>query len=331
MAIINQPSLLPGEFASDGDKNVIPANNDGLSGLASIAKGFPPITQQPLASGGLPPQRADFNGIFNLISQFLLYSQNGGVFTYSATLDYNPPAMVGDSEGNIYICIAQNGPNTTAGVQATSDASYWVKAINANTLTTILEDYVSSSDLSKYLPLSGGILTGNLNASGYNITASEFIGNLNGNAENDGNGNNIVETYAPLSSPAFSGTPTAPTPAASDNSTKLATTAFVKSLFTASKQENGWWKDGNTGMIWQWGQEANYHDINDSAYGSSGSLNFPISFPNSCLCVVPYLIGDRTSCCVSVSSFTNSEVTVNWEEWSSSVQTVKFGYIAIGY
>lgn len=130
MAIINQPSLLPGEFASDGDKNVIPANNDGLSGLASIAKGFPPITQQPLASGGLPPQRADFNGIFNLISQFLLYSQNGGVFTYSATLDYNPPAIVGDGEGNIYMCIAQNGPNTTAGVQAISNTSYWVKVIN---------------------------------------------------------------------------------------------------------------------------------------------------------------------------------------------------------
>ena len=160
MAIINQPSLLPGEFASDGDKNVIPANNDGLSGLASIAKGFPPITQQPLASGGLPPQRADFNGIFNLISQFLLYSQNGGVFTYSATLDYNPPAMVGDSEGNIYICIAQNGPNTTAGVQSTNNNSYWQKIAN-------------ESILKNYLPLSGGEMTGDITAN--NIYANNNI------------------------------------------------------------------------------------------------------------------------------------------------------------
>ena len=34
-------------------------------------------------------------------------------------------------------------------------------------------------------------------------------------------------TYAPLASPAFTGTPTAPTPSANDNSTKLATTAYV--------------------------------------------------------------------------------------------------------
>ena len=36
-------------------------------------------------------------------------------------------------------------------------------------------------------------------------------------------------TYAPLASPALTGTPTAPTPAAGDNSTKIATTAFVTS------------------------------------------------------------------------------------------------------
>ena len=36
------------------------------------------------------------------------------------------------------------------------------------------------------------------------------------------------ESKAPLASPAFSGTPTAPTPAADDDSTKIATTAFVK-------------------------------------------------------------------------------------------------------
>jgi hypothetical protein len=35
-------------------------------------------------------------------------------------------------------------------------------------------------------------------------------------------------TYAPLASPALTGTPTAPTPATSDNSTKVATTAYVQ-------------------------------------------------------------------------------------------------------
>jgi hypothetical protein len=37
-----------------------------------------------------------------------------------------------------------------------------------------------------------------------------------------------ASTYAPLASPALTGTPTAPTPATADNTTKIATTAFVK-------------------------------------------------------------------------------------------------------
>lgn len=39
-----------------------------------------------------------------------------------------------------------------------------------------------------------------------------------------------IADAAPLASPAFTGTPTAPTPATSDSSTKLATTAFVQSV-----------------------------------------------------------------------------------------------------
>ena len=39
---------------------------------------------------------------------------------------------------------------------------------------------------------------------------------------------------APINSPTFTGTPTAPTPATSDNSTQLATTAYVKSSITAA-------------------------------------------------------------------------------------------------
>lgn len=39
-----------------------------------------------------------------------------------------------------------------------------------------------------------------------------------------------LSSYAPINSPNFTGTPTAPTPASTDNSTKIATTAFIKSL-----------------------------------------------------------------------------------------------------
>ena len=136
--LVNQPAILSGAFAAEGDKNTIPANNDGLSGLASIAKGFPPITQVPLAQGGLPPQRQDFNGIFNLFSQFLLYAQNGGVYAYNNTLDYQPPCLVADPDSNIiYQCLQQNGPNTSAGVQALTQTAYWKQYV---------PNYASQSD-----------------------------------------------------------------------------------------------------------------------------------------------------------------------------------------
>lgn len=48
-------------------------------------------------------------------------------------------------------------------------------------------------------------------------------------AESDGDGNNISKTYAPIASPKFTGTPTAPTPPAGDNSTRIATTGWVQS------------------------------------------------------------------------------------------------------
>lgn len=126
--LVNQPAILSGAFAAEGDKNVIPANNDGLSGLASIAKGFPPITQVPLAQGGLPPQRQDFNGIFNLFSQFLLYAQNGGVYEYNNTLDYQPPCII-SYDGEFYSCLQENGPSTSAGVQAPTITTYWEKLV----------------------------------------------------------------------------------------------------------------------------------------------------------------------------------------------------------
>ncbi len=40
----------------------------------------------------------------------------------------------------------------------------------------------------------------------------------------------LSDGYAPLESPAFTGTPTAPTPGVSDDSTKVATTAFVQDV-----------------------------------------------------------------------------------------------------
>jgi hypothetical protein len=50
---------------------------------------------------------------------------------------------------------------------------------------------------------------------------------------------NQLNAKAPLSSPIFTGTPTAPTPTVSDNSTRIATTAFVYSLASSLTGQQG--------------------------------------------------------------------------------------------
>jgi hypothetical protein len=50
---------------------------------------------------------------------------------------------------------------------------------------------------------------------------------------------NIIGVFAPLASPTFTGAPAGPTPTAGDNSTKLATTAFVQEEIAGISPSSG--------------------------------------------------------------------------------------------
>lgn len=71
----------PVASASTALKNQIPDDPTGTY-LASVQEGFPPITMKPLEEGGEAPDGKDFNGMFNLMSQFYYYTQNGGNYTF---------------------------------------------------------------------------------------------------------------------------------------------------------------------------------------------------------------------------------------------------------
>lgn len=125
MAVLTQPAFLPGPIAYGGDKNTIPLTNDGSEGFASIEKGFPAITQKPIAQGGLPPQRGDFNGLFNLLSQYIVWAQNGGLYPYNPDFDYSPLQLVCNSN-KLWICKLANGPSLPVGAQApVAGSDYW--------------------------------------------------------------------------------------------------------------------------------------------------------------------------------------------------------------
>lgn len=100
---------------------------------------------------------------------------------------------------------------------------------------------------------------------------------------------NQLALKAPLSSPAFTDAPTAPTPQIEENSTRLATTSWVRTAmssiataagFVCSLTQNGYIKFPSWlgGLIIQWG-ETTYVNT------AGGAITFPMSFPNACFFV----------------------------------------------
>lgn len=82
-----------------------------------------------------------------------------------------------------------------------------------------------------------------------------------------------LDLKADLASPALTGNPTAPTQASADNSTKVATTAYVKSLFaggTGYRYINGTLVQAATAVFTT----------------STPTITFPVAFPNSLTSVV---------------------------------------------
>ena len=115
-------------IAASGNKTIPPETAAAAgSGRLSQQEGFGVVNSQPLTQGGIPPFRQDFNGIFNLFSQFLLWYQQGGIMKYNAALDYE----VGNEivyQNSKYRCIQANGPASS--VHSPANAAYWEKLVN---------------------------------------------------------------------------------------------------------------------------------------------------------------------------------------------------------
>lgn len=86
--------------------------------------------------------------------------------------------------------------------------------------------------------------------------------------------------YAPLASPALTGTPTAPTATAGTNTTQIATTEFVQLSSPASLTSSGYQKLPS-GLIIQWGATSVTMPTTNKLYGTI--VTFPIAFPRGCL------------------------------------------------
>lgn len=112
-------------------------------------------------------------------------------------------------------------------------------------------------------------------------TEFEYINSLTSNAQTQ------FDAKAPLASPALTGSPTAPTQADGDNSTKIATTAYVDAQTSPNNKgfyatptdlrtayptgQNGWYAVvGSTDTFWLW--DATTTDWKDSDTNSQGTV-----------------------------------------------------------
>ena len=126
-----EPSKWSTALGASADVNTLPQTTPTGSGLASLSGLFPQITQIPLDSGGIAPERADFNALFKLLGDTTFFLMQGGVFTYSSSYAYR----VGDLvmyNGSLYRCIQAHA----AGTAAPGNTSYWSAIASAGDIPT---------------------------------------------------------------------------------------------------------------------------------------------------------------------------------------------------
>lgn len=126
-----EPSKWSTALGASADVNTLPQTTPSGSGLASLSGLFPQITQIPLDSGGIAPERADFNALFKLLGDTVFFLMQGGVFSYSASYAYRTGDRV-MYNGSLYRCIQAHA----AGTAAPSNTSYWSAIASAGDIPT---------------------------------------------------------------------------------------------------------------------------------------------------------------------------------------------------
>ncbi|MEE1227255.1 MAG: hypothetical protein UHM08_09160 [Bacteroidales bacterium] len=78
----NTPTVIPQIWSAGGQHASIP-NTTSERGRASFQSGFPLETATPIAQGGVPPVRQDFNAMGYIPMSHAFYAQNGGCYTFN--------------------------------------------------------------------------------------------------------------------------------------------------------------------------------------------------------------------------------------------------------
>ena len=217
---------------------------------------------------------------------------------------------------------SKNAAATSASNAATSESnaatSAGAAATSASNAATSESNAATSAQQAAETAAGIGNPVASITENGGTLTITKTNGAVNTilqilKAIQDGNGNNIVNTYAtktdmntkaPLASPTFTGSPKATTPSSTDNSTRIATTAFVKALVGAANNggivsanlaQNGYVKFAN-GFILQWGY------LSPITAWENKTFTYPVSFSSFNIVVVGRLATNTTESNLSITS-----------------------------
>ena len=156
MNILNLPTRLLRAFSNSGNKAAIPQTSASTS-RASYETGFPPLNMTPIASGGVAPYGADFNGVLFDLSNALMWEQAMGIRPFDAELasggGYPSGAFVTNG-GSLWKCTVNNNSATPPG------AGWEKQSIEGGTVGQVLTKLSSTNgDYAWQAPASVGAAT----------------------------------------------------------------------------------------------------------------------------------------------------------------------------
>ena len=318
MSLYTKPAVLPAWAES--------ATALDLSAPASsfIQAGWPSSTT--------PPARQYFNWVLNYASVGVRYYMQNGLPQWDAAETYPVGAVLRASDQSLWQARVQN---TNQNPLASS--GFWLPLpyVTAATLTATLSSYVAlpyfASTLAGYVTnsalttaLSAYVTNSSLATTLSNYVTNSALTTVLGGYVSNAALTTALAAKANLASPALSGTPTTPTAAPGNNTTQIASTAFIQAALAAATSATmasfGHWKDPNTGFKVNWGT---IYSVTGATSG--GPVSFESPFTTACYGVICGFNGGNLL--FNVTSYGLS--SFNWQTYGSAA-TSNVMWIAYG-
>jgi hypothetical protein len=198
MKASDQPAKFPVPFGNDAGAGFIRSIPEASQipitpGAASLTDGFPPLTFQPKASGGVPPFGQDVNGIHFQETALIRWLQAGGLPIYDAAYS---TAIGGYPNGAVLVKAAANG--------------FWISTVDDNTT----DPDTGGANWNSLVGTDGFLQIANDLSE---LTATAATARTNISAAKSGANSDITSLA----------TPTVTAPARYDNSSLIVSSAFV--------------------------------------------------------------------------------------------------------